>query len=325
MSFRFVALAIVAAAVMVGGTAHAHGPSEIFIGSTADGGGALEADYDFDTVAPLTFVAEIAGTSIYTSDEPSLDALATDDVANGHYVLDDGTEVRVEVTGGDLGTTALKVNGTVLDAVGESAVIATFSAADPAAFHRHPEWQLVLALPAGVYGSGTISFKLTTTSPSYTSSASYALTLSNGHLAPFDFDPAQYDKAAIDCQKTIGKAVRGFVAAAHQNLAKCLDKAQIVEAIEAAGSNASKAAAQAAGACGDALVEKIAAARHKAVDAIGGKCTAVGLGAEAIAAHVSYAGCQTEELLGASYPGAHHLLETYTAGGQPTSDQFPCL
>lgn len=324
MSFKSVA-SIALAIVLLSGTARAHGPSEIFIGSTADGGGALEADYDFDTIAPVTFVAEILGTSVYTSDEPSLDALATDDGANGHYVLDDGTEVRIEVTALDPGKTAMKVNGNVLDAVGESAVIATFSAADPEAFHRHPEWQLLLALPAGVYGSGTISFKLTTTSPSYTSSASYTLTLSNGHLAPFDFDPAQYDKAAIDCQKTIGKAVRGFVAAAHQNLAKCLDKAQIVEAIEAAVGNSSKAAAQAAGACGDALVAKIAAARQKAVDAIGGKCTAVGIGAEAIAAHVSFAGCQAEKLLGASYPGAHHLLETYTAGGQPTSDQFPCL
>lgn len=324
MSFKtvaFVAFAVVALA----GTARAHGPSEIFIGSTADGGGALEADYDFDTVAPLTFVTEILGTSIYTSDEPSLDALADDDGANGHYVLDDGTQVSIEVTGLEPGKTAMKVNGNVLDAVGESAVIATFSAADPAAFHRHPEWQLVLALPAGVYGSGTISFKLTTTSPSYTASESYTLTLSNGHLSPFDFNSVTYDKAAIDCQKTVGKAVRGFVAAEHQNLAKCLDKAQIVEAIEAAVGNSSKAAAQAAAACGDALVEKIAAARQKAVDAIGGKCTAVGLGAEAIAAHVSFASCQTEKLLGASYPGAHHLLATYVAGGQPTSDQFPCL
>lgn len=310
------------------GSARAHGPAEVFIGSTADGGGALEGDYEFDNVVPVSFVTEILGTSLYTADEPSLDALATDDVPNSHYVLDDGTQISIEVTALEEGKTAMKVNGNVLDAVGESAVIATFSAADPAAFHRHPEWQLLLELPAGVYGSGTISFKLTTTSPSYTESESYTLTLSNGHLAHFAFDSGAFDKTSIDCQKTVGKSIRAFVAAEHQNLAKCLDKAQVVEAYEAAILDAGSAENAANSACSDKMLAKINAARQKAVDAITAKCGAAGsadYGTEAIASHVSFASCQAEGLIAASYPGAKDLLETHIIGGQPGNTYFPCL
>jgi hypothetical protein len=308
--------------------AQAHGPSQILVGTTLDGGGALEGHYEFDTIVPVTFVAEIAGTSLYTSDEPSFDALDADDLANDHYVLDDGTQVGVEITALDEGKTAMKVNGNVLDAVGESAVIATFNAADPAAFHRHPEWQLLLELPAGVYGSGTISFKLTTTSPSYTASESYTLTLSNGHLPHFAFDSAAVDKASLNCQKTVGNSVRAFVATEHKNLTKCLDKAQVVEAYEAASLDAGSAESAADAACSNKMLDKINAARQKAVDAITKKCGAAGsvdLGAEAVASHVSFASCQAEGLIAASYPGAKDLLETHVIGGQPGNTYFPCL
>jgi hypothetical protein len=320
-----VTLAIACAVALLAGTARAHGVGQMLIGSTADGGGALEADYVAGGVTAVTFVAEIAGTSVYTADQPSLDALAADDVAAGRYVLDDGTEVSVTVTALEPGKTAMKVNGTVLDAVGASAVIATFSAAEPAAFHRHPEWQLLLALPAGTYGSGTIAFKLTTTSQHYAESASYTLTLSNGQVAPFVFDAAAYDKNAIACQKTIGKAVRTFVDAEQQQLGKCLDKVQVVKAIEAAIGDSRKAAKAAAATCGNAMVAKIDAARRKAVDAIRAKCAAVGLGAEAVAAHVSFASCESEKLIAASYADARGLLGDYVAGGRPASTSFPCL
>jgi hypothetical protein len=315
----------VIAVALSAGVAAAHGPSEMRIGSTADGGGALAVDFSFDAITPVAFVTEVAGTSVYAAEDPSLDAIVTDDPAASRYVLDDGTEVRIEVTSLEPGTTALKVNGTVLDAVGESAVIATFAAADPAAFHRHPEWQLLLALPAGGYGSGTIAFKLTTTSPSYAASPTYTLTLSNGQLPAVEFDSAAYDKKAIACRAAIAKAVRTFAAAEHQQLAKCLDKIEVVNAIEAAIGNSAKAAGKAAAACGDALVTRVGTARRKAVDAVAAKCAGGGLGAEAIAAHVGFAACQTEALIAASYPGAKALRAAHTAGGRPTDTAFPCL
>ena len=191
---------------------------------------------------------------------------------------------------------------------------------------QHPELQLLLALPPGEFGEGTISFKLTTTSGAYTESASYTLRLSNGHLAPLDYAQSAYDKEAIDCQKTIGKAVRGYMAAKHKALGGCLDKIAVVEAREHAGEDAAKAETAAATVCGDKMLAKIAGARDKAEAAMLATCIVSGdLTATSAAAHLGLAGCRVEELISASYPGAQGLLAAFMAGGRPVDTHFPCL
>jgi hypothetical protein len=296
---------------------------DMLIGSTADGGGALAVEYEFAAPIPVTFVTEVGGTSLYTATDPGFDALGTDEPAESFFVLDGGTQVSVEITALEPGKTAMNLNGTLLDTVGESVVLGSSPN-----LHEHPEWQLILAMPAGEFGEGTLSFKLTTTSGSYTESESYTVTLSNGHLAPVEYDTGAYDSARVKCRQTIGKEIRKLLAAEYQLLAKCLDKIQVAEARAEAGLDAASAENAAAGACGDAMVAKATQIETKAKEKIAAKCGSAGsndYGPEAIAAHVGMATCRAEELISASYPGAQGHLGEYQANGQPTDTYFPCL
>lgn len=309
-------------------TAYAQHGGDMALASTADGGGALTIEFDFGTVIPVTFLTELGGTSVYTATEPGFDALETDEPDEGLWVLDDATQVSVEITALDPGKTAMNLNGTLLDTVGESVVLGTQGAASPNDLHHHPELQLLLMMAPGEYGEGTISFKLTTTSGSYTESESYTLKLSNGHLAPIEYDAAAYDKDSVGCQKTVGKEIKGFLAGKYQALAKCLDVFQTVEALEAAGLDAASAEAKAAAACGRKLLDAVAKVRTKATDKIAAKCGPSGsndMSAESIAAHVSFVGCRVEETISASYPGAQGLLAEIDVGGNPVDESFPCL
>jgi hypothetical protein len=316
------------ALVLIGqGEARAHGEEGMVVASTASGGGALTVAFDFGRVMPVSFVVEAGGTSLSTGSEQAFSSLSLDDPAESLYVLAGGTEVSVEITALEPGKTAMKLRGTVLDAVGESVVLGTQGAVPPNDIgDQHPELQLLLALPPGEFGEGTISFKLTTTAGAYSESASYMLRLSNGHLALLDYDHSAYDKETLDCQRTIGKAVRGYVAAKHKALGGCLDKIAVVEAREHAGEDAAKAEAAAATVCGDKMLAKIDGARDKAEAAMLAKCiVSGGLTATSAAAHLGLAGCRVEELISASYPGAQGLLAAFLAGGQPVDTHFPCL
>ena len=73
-------------------------------------------------------------------------SLSLDDPAESLYVLAGGTEVSVEITALEPGKTAMKLRGTVLDAVGESVVLGTQGAVPPNDIgDQHPELQLLLA------------------------------------------------------------------------------------------------------------------------------------------------------------------------------------
>ncbi len=303
----------------------AHGGAGLVIGSTADGGGALRVDFDFTNVVPVSFSASLGGTSIYTAGTPSFNALTTDKATA--FVLDDETALSLEITALDPGATGVKVNGTVLDAVGESAVLGTFDA-DAGAFHAHPEWQLLLALPAGAHGERTIGFRLTTTASGYAASDSYTLRLSNGHLPPLDLDEVAYDASAVTCQKTIAAATRAFAAAKHQRLGRCLDKLGVAAARHAAGLDDAKAKSAAASLCGAGLLAKIAAARDKAAAQIDKKCGAAAaaeLTTLEARAHLGYVACEVDRLIAASYAGTKIALEHLTVEGEDLASYFPCL
>jgi hypothetical protein len=309
------------------GEVRAHGEEGLVVASTASGGGALTVAFDFGRVMPVSFVVEAGGTSLYTASEQAFSVLSADDPLESLYILTGGTEVSIEIAALEPGKTAMKIRGTVLDAVGESVVLGTQGALPPNDIgDQHPELQLLLALPPGEFGEGTISFKLTTTAGAYSESVVYTLRLSNGHLAHLDLDTSAYDTDTVGCQKTIGSAVRGYVSAKHKALGACLDKIAVVEAREHGGEDAAKAEAVAATACGDKMLAKIDGARDKAETAMLAKCVVSGdLTTPSAAAHLGLAGCRVEELISASYPGAQGLLATFTAGGQPVDTHFPCL
>ena len=85
------------------------------------------------------------------------------------FTLNDGTEVRLQLAAPLAGGASVKVNGVALSTVGASAVLGTFSAANPAAFHGDVLW--TLTVPTGTIGDLELSFKLTTTAAAYSASA----------------------------------------------------------------------------------------------------------------------------------------------------------
>ena len=308
------------------GSARAHGiGGAALLGSTADGGGALKLVYDFSSAQQVSFSLQIGPTALYTALVPSFDSIAADDPANGLFALNAGVTVRVELTAFEPGKTSMNVNGTTLDTVGESTVIGVGPN-----FHQHPTWQLLLSLPVGEYGSGSVSFKLTTTAAGYSASQVYTVVLSNAHLAPPSLLTTEYDKAAVACQATVGKEDRKLVATKLTQLGKCLDKLFALSAKEAISPPVSLATAQKAAdkACNQALVDKLENALADAGAKIEKACGSLGSAdydANLIATHLNYVDCRAEQILGAGYGGAIPELAEYDIGGTPLSDFFPCL
>lgn len=308
------------------GSARAHGTGgTMLLGSTADGGGALKLVYDFASAQQVSFSLQIGPTALHTAIVPSFDSITADDPANGLFALNAGVTVRVELTAFEPGRTSMNVNGTTLDTVGESTVIGTGPN-----FHQHPTWQLLLSLPAGEYGSGRLSFRLTTTAAGYAASQVYTVVLSNAHLAPPSLLTTEYDKAAVACQAAVGKEDRKLVSTKLTQLGKCLDKLFALSAREAISPPVSLTTAQKAAskACNQALVDKLEGALADAAAKIEKACGALGSAdydANLIATHLSYVDCRAEQILGAGYGGAIPELAEYDIGGTPLSDFFPCL
>lgn len=325
-------MAVVLCAPTIG---RGHGPVEtIVVGSTADGGGALATLFHFDgRDARLSYSTTIGPYSIYTGQLPAFESLDADDPPE-IYVLDAGTPVSIEIT--DIqGPVHVVVNSTTLDDVGDSALIGT----EPIG-HTHPDWRLVLEAPAGTFGEGSISFRLTTTSASYTSSPIYTVKLTNGPLPPPDYDSAEYDQDDVKCRKTVSKAAQKFLAKKLTLARKCLDKIQVLEAHEAlavppplARMNRIEEAAEAAcvGKPGQdpakTMLGKIDAARAEAAAAVTSKCAS--LSSEDIDQNLGFVACQADRLLAASYPDAKSTMHEFTAplllGGLPLDRYFPCL
>lgn len=308
------------------GAARAHGVGgSMRVGSTADGGGALVASYDFASAQAVSFSLQIGPTALYSAIVPSFDAITDDDPANGLYALNANVQVKVELTAFEPGKTSMNVNGTTLDTIGESAVLGTGTA-----WHQHPTWQLLLTLPAGEHGSGSLSFKLTTTAAGYSASQVYTVVLSNAHLAAPSLSPLEYDKASVGCQAAVGKEDRKLVSTKLTQLGKCLDKLLALSAKKALVPAVSIDSAQKAAdkACSQSLADKLTAAVSDAAAKIEKACGSLGSAdydANQIATHLDYVDCHAEKILGAGYGGAVPELARYDIGGTPLSDFFPCL
>jgi hypothetical protein len=162
------------------GSARAQHAGDMLVASTAAGGGALAIAYDFAREVQLSESFTGGGVTLWSATDPGWDALRADDPARSLFRLADGTQVRIEITaihGGCPPSSAqcvrVKVGSQTLDAVGESAVLGTMPDV-----HIHPEW--TVALPTGVRGLFTVSFRVTARSSAYASSASYTAALDTG-------------------------------------------------------------------------------------------------------------------------------------------------
>ncbi len=321
-------------------TALAHGDAVITLASTASGGGALTADYEFDSVSRVSFSLSGGGISFYSGIFPAFEPLATDNPGASLYVLADGTQVSIQITAIDDGKTSMKIDTTTLSHVGDTAVLGTMPFP-----HTHPEYQLQLQLPEGAFGEGRLSFKLTASGPTtYAESPVYTMKISNGPLAPPDYDTSSYDKANMKCYAAAAKAVAKFVATEQSVLGKCLAKVQAYEAglaLTTPPNNLSSLQAAAEKACADAsgtgpdsatMLGRIDAARSKATAAMQKACGSSGSGAlsdDDISQELGLASCRAQELVAATYGTAHPELEEFpvrpSQGTDTVTDHLPCL
>ena len=154
-------------------TAHAYHVSDMIIGSTAAGGGALAIRYDFAKIVRVSASFSAGGQTLYSGTDPGWDAVYPSEPPL--YALAANVPVRVEVVAIDAGL-SLKIGATTLTTAGNSALEGTSDGAGNGQ-HLHPEWRLLL--PDGVTGSYHVTFRLTTTAPAYTASPSYIATVSN--------------------------------------------------------------------------------------------------------------------------------------------------
>ena len=121
-----------------------HPPHSLMrVGSTQTGSGALTVD-----TVPVAYVAASAclggtgeqcdgGTVVYTGSSPGFNDVVADDPSQPIYKLPDGVQVSIELTAIEPDA-SVAVSGTVLDTVGETAVVNTTPT-----LHNHPTWQIV--------------------------------------------------------------------------------------------------------------------------------------------------------------------------------------
>jgi hypothetical protein len=145
------------------------------IWSTADGGGALTVEWDFENrKLPLAQTFCAASECLFSSIDPGFIAQAEAVPGSGYYPLADGTEVVIHLVSLDPGVT-IQLNGHKLAAAGDSATLGTMPT-----IHSHPSWQL--KVPPDEVGDYRVSYQLTTDSAAYDDSPVYTAILTN--IAP---------------------------------------------------------------------------------------------------------------------------------------------
>lgn len=307
------------------------------IASTAPGSGQLAIEYDFETVVGLDYdptLSGLLGASVYTSTDPGFDTIAADEPLESLFRLPAGANVTVEITAIDAGKVAVFFPApapTLLDSVGDTYVLGTQDAAPPNDLHHHGDMRLILSLPSTEPGEGSFSFRLTTTTPGFTSSEIYTVKLSNTHLF-VDFAGGS-PKTNLTCQQAIGKSVAKFMATYAKTLYGCLDAAAAIVANEEQGLDTAAAEAKAAKACGDnggvtavkaTLLGKLEGAAAKASSGISVKCGAA-FDADKIARHLNKAACGVQAMAAQGYIEARGVLSEITQAGTPVADSLPCL
>lgn len=144
---------------------------DVLVAATGAGGGNLAGDYDFSEPVPVFLSATLGGLDLYSAADPGFAPLEADEPDEGFYVVDDGVDVRFEITALDPGV-RVKFADVTLDDVGDSVVLGTTPE-----LHTHGEWQVVV--PEGTTsGNFSLSFRFVTDSPDYGPSEPVTATLS---------------------------------------------------------------------------------------------------------------------------------------------------
>lgn len=131
----------------------APGWAQIFVYSDADGGGGLTTDgFDFGTPNPVVFSFSAGGESLFTATTPQIVTPGTDG-GLGLFALDPGVELRIEIVAIN-SVVRVKVGPTILDAIGQSAVLGTTLGP-----YAPVEYQIVV--PDGTMGTFPVTFKVT--------------------------------------------------------------------------------------------------------------------------------------------------------------------
>jgi hypothetical protein len=303
-----------------------HEHSDMQIASTADGGGDLAIEYNFDAVVRTDFAGVVGPFALYSSSNPGFTALA-DEPLESLYELDAGSTIDMTVVTIDP-SLQLQLGASVLDSANDSAEIGTHDVpGEDGGLHQHPTFRLLLDAPEGDFGEGTVSFKITGdpgNATSYGESEVYTLHVSNGYL-PENANPAAIDGAR--CQKAVANEVRVFVGKQYKAMAGCLD---LIQDFKAKGGDLGTPSNSVLGKCSTdsvkGLLAKIAADRAKALAKASGKCAGT-FETVAISSHLGMAQCRTQELLGGAYASALEDLAVVMFGDDEAAAEaaLPCL
>jgi len=155
--------------------AHAAIDVDMFVGSTAPGGGQLAMAYAFCRPIVVSPQVSVGGMTRWTGTQPGFNALETSRPGQ-LYVLRNSIPIEVEAVALDPGV-AFKIGAVVLDAPGTVAPLGNIPN-----IHVHPEWRLLL--PDGQTGVFGLSFRLKTDAAGYGESPTYRLTITNVENPP---------------------------------------------------------------------------------------------------------------------------------------------
>jgi hypothetical protein len=289
LAILFATIGFLAAA---GTPARAFHSGDLAVASTVAHGGNLTLAFDFDTVVRTNFDPDLTallppGESAYSNDEPGFDALDADVPAESLFVVDDGTEITVEITAIDEGKVQLFLNATTLAHVGDSVVVG----AQGTDGHLYPP-----EYDATAYDTASVKCQQAVNkyARKFAGKLGAALEKCLRKVAILDATAAaglSTTKAQLAADKACGDA-GGTVLLATTMLGK----------IAAARQAAFDAIKLACGAAGSDDYDD-----------------------NAISQHLGLVACNIEDIVSGGHHGAHEALEAITQGGQPVIDSLPCL
>lgn len=310
--FWWTACAVATALLAPGVTSaqHTHdAASDMAIGSTRGGGGALAIAFDWTIPVRAAFSDALGSLVVHAAVDPGF--APVEDATGGLFPLHGDTEVHVVLVANDPERTALKIGDTLLAAPGDRGVLGV---ARGGGLHRHPEFQLRTRGSAGDFVEGRIAFRLETPSGRYRASDVYTLDLANGYLPPLTYADGAYDHAAMRCHTALAREVGAWL----RELARSASDCPGVVAPTCATTCDGDAAAR-----GAALAPRRAAMLQRLTD----RCAGVaerGRGANALTAHVGLAECRLARSMAAApcAAGAPALARFFVARAAALR---PCL